>query len=53
MSPADEPPFNARLAALHHAAANVIDEWGNGDNINPDRMDTVIAILREALADEP
>jgi hypothetical protein len=33
------------------AIAAVIYEWGDGDNVDPDRMDTAIAHLTQALTD--
>jgi hypothetical protein len=65
MTTTNEPPFNsgelrdvgpvlyvARVQAVYAAAAAVVDEWGDGDDVDPDRMDTVIARLAEALGNE-
>jgi hypothetical protein len=57
----NEPPFNtgelydvgpvlnvAAVLELYAAARAVVDEWGDGDEIDPDRMDGRIERLRMA-----
>jgi hypothetical protein len=46
-----DAPTTDWWVALYEAAVNAVDEWGDGDNVDPDRMDTVMAVLREALGD--
>lgn len=47
-SDAIEPPPDSTLA-LQMAARDVIDEWGDGDEVDPDRMDRVVDRLRAAV----
>ena len=36
-----------------YAAASVIYEWGDGDNVDPDRMDTAVEHLAQAIRHRP
>jgi hypothetical protein len=50
----DEPPIDSRwvelyLATVYLAAVAVVDEWDDGDSVDPDRMDVAIARLREVI----
>jgi hypothetical protein len=41
----------AGVRAVYAAAVRVVDEWDDGDSVDPDRMDVAIAKLRDALGD--
>lgn len=40
---------SADVLALRSAAAAVVTEWGDGDGVDPDRMDDRVAALQAAL----
>ncbi len=45
----NDPHTDDPWVALYMAAVAVVDEWGDGDNIDPDRMDNVVGRLAVAL----